>query len=564
VYIPRVVDLRTRRGLALAAALVPFSWTLAGVLRGGGAFTVLTWIGALGFVIYAIPGDGADPSRRRTSGAGLWWRILVVLLPVFVRLASLRVDRIHGDDLITAYFSTRYNLWRTDFFAPVPPNPGDWVSQFPAPFFALQKLFFVVFGETLLTVKLSILPYVLLVSGLLYAIARELVDERAATLAVVLYAFFGPSVYLETLGLHFVSSTAVFLAFFYVSLLELRGGTPRHALLAGMAAGACYLFYLSSYLALPIAALFFLARGAPERERRISRSLALFTLGLVMVLAPFAGEALQKPNALLRRFEQVSLIGGEWAYPQRNGHEMTIAQTLRDNELQSLQSIYRAGIGGSGGYDFGKQALLEPLGLSLLALGALRAIVLARRKIEWALVLAVTALFFFVNVGLSIPPPGFHRCSIGFPFLCLLFALPLHALLEAASRSIACRAVVVAAVVVAFAATQTWYARSAMLLESDFEDLRLARFIDAQFPGRPLYVAAFPTYAFERFYHFARTGGDRRVISDYHSTLLENFDARRKYLYIVTLPDAFDAQFAERDPRGRLIHFSPRFSVFVN
>jgi hypothetical protein len=55
---------------------------------------------------------------------------------------------------------------------------------------------------------------------------------------VILYAFFGPSVYLETLGLHFVSSTAVFLAFFYVSLRELRGRAPRHALLAGMAAVA--------------------------------------------------------------------------------------------------------------------------------------------------------------------------------------------------------------------------------------------------------------------------------------------------------------------------------------
>jgi hypothetical protein len=64
----------------------------------------------------------------------------------------------------------------------------------------------------------------IVVCGFLYAIARELLDERAAVLSVVLYAFFGPSVYLETLGLHFVSSTAVFLAFFYFSLRELREG----------------------------------------------------------------------------------------------------------------------------------------------------------------------------------------------------------------------------------------------------------------------------------------------------------------------------------------------------
>jgi hypothetical protein len=563
VYIPQVVDFLTGSDVALTAALVLSEWTLARAASGHSPLTALTWLAALVLMICATPGV-ARP-QRHVDWTARACRLAVVLLPCLVRLASLRSDRVHGDDLITAYFSTRYDLARTDFFAPVPPNPDDWVCQFPAPFFALQKLFFMLFGETLSTVKLSILPYVLATSGFLYAIARELLDERAAVLCVILYAFFGPSVYLETIGLHFVSSTAVFLAFFYFSLHELRQGAPRHALLAGMTAGACHLFYLSSFLALPIAALFFLARGRPPRENHVGRNLALFTLGVVMVLAPFVLRAQQKPNALFRRFEQVSLIGGQWsAYPRQVAHGETPVQIVRDNVRRSLQSIARPGVGGSGGYNFGKQALLEPLSLALFALGALRAIALAWTSIEWSLVLVTTALFFFVNVGLSIPPPAFHRFSIGFPFLCLLVALPLHMFLEVPWGGAAWRRAIVAATLAAFACTQTCYARRAMIPESDFDELRLARFVDEQYPDRPLYVAAFPTYAFERFYHFARTRRDRRVTSDYHSTLLERFDPRRKYVYVITLPAAFDAQFARRDPQGRIIHFSPELSLFVN
>jgi Dolichyl-phosphate-mannose-protein mannosyltransferase len=564
VYIPPVIDFLTGSGVALVAALVPSEWTLARVASGHSPLTALTWIAALVLMIRAVPG-AVRPQRPAARSARAWWRLSVVLLPCLVRLATLRSDRIHGDDLITAYFSTRYDLARTDFFAPVPPNLDDWVCQFPAPFFALQKLFFVLFGENLLTVKLSILPYVIATSGFLYAIARDLVGERAAVLCMILYAFFGPSVYLETLGLHFVSSTAVFLAFFYFSLRELRQGAPRHALLAGMTAGASYLFYLSSFLALPIAALFFLARGSPQRERHVGRNLALFTLGVMMVLSPFVLRTLQTPNALFRRFEQVSLIGGEWsAYPRQIANGETLVRIVRDNVRLSLQSIARPGIGGSGGYDFGKQPLLETLSLVLFALGTLRAIALAWTSIEWSLVLVTTALFFVVNVGLSIPPPAFHRFSIGFPFLCLLLALPLDALLEIRWGGAAWRRTVVASTLAAFACTQTWYARRAMIPESDFDELRLARFVDEQYPGRPLYVAAFPTYAFERFYHFARTRRDRRVTSDYHATLLESFDPHRKYVYVITLPAAFDAQFARRDPRGRIIHFSPQLSLFVN
>jgi hypothetical protein len=49
--------------------------------------------------------------------------------------------------------------------------------------------------------------------------------------------------------------------------------------------------------------MFFVARGSPSRERHVGRNLALFLLGLTMVLGSFVLRALHTPNALFRRFE---------------------------------------------------------------------------------------------------------------------------------------------------------------------------------------------------------------------------------------------------------------------
>jgi drug/metabolite transporter superfamily protein YnfA len=562
-----VIDRTSVRAAALVLALGLNVWTGLRLFYGRPFLAVVSWLASLALLVLASSG------KRVSSEPGTPWtkrqwltRAALICLPALVRLALFRLDRIHGDDILTAYFSATYDLRHADFFAPVPADPGDWVSQFPAPFFVLQKLFFAAFGESLLTIKLSILPYVVVTAGFLFAIARDLVDERAAALAVVVYAFFGPSLYLETLGLHFVSSTAAFLAFFHFAIRELRSGHRRDALIAGLLAGSCYLFYLSSFLALPLAALFFYVRGGALREHHVAGNLLLFVVGVAAVLSPFLADAARHHGGYLRRVEQVALLGGEWS-PYRPGGAggvvpapRVVSQSLR----LSLRSLYTPGIGGHGGYDFGKQALLEPLALALAMLGALRAITLARRCSEWWLVLITIALAFLMGVVLTIPPPAFHRLSIAFPFVALLISLPLHAVINASVASRALRHAGAALLLAGLVLTQHLYFLRAALAENDPVALRLARFIDTQFPGRRLYVAAYPSYAFEKIYRFATQPPPRRVTSDTHGTLLPRLDVNRKYVYVVTLPDAFDAQFASRDPRGRIIRFAPEYSLFVN
>jgi hypothetical protein len=555
------------RAAAFALAVGLNIWTGIRLLHGHPFLAVFSWLASLGLLVAASSGEDPlaehrMPSAKRERLA----RAALICLPALVRLALSQPDRIHGDDILTAYFSATYDLRHADFFAPVPADPGDWVSQFPAPFFVLQKLFFAAFGESLLTIKLSILPYVVVTAGFLFAIARDLVDERAAALAVVVYAFFGPSLYLETLGLHFVSSTVAFLAFFHFAMRELRSGRRRDALIAGLLAGSCYLFYLSSFLALPLAALFFFVRGGALREHHVAGNLLLFVVGVAAVLSPFLADAARHQSGYLRRVEQVALLGGEWSVYRPGGAGAAVpAQRAVSQSLGlSLRSLYTPGIGGHGGYDFGKQALLEPLALGLAVLGALRAIILARRQREWWLVLITIALAFLMGMVLTIPPPAFHRFCIAFPFLALLISLPLHAAIDASVASRSLRHAGTALLLVGLVVTQHLYFLRAALPETDPAALRLARFVDALFPGRRLYVAAYPSYAFEKIYRFASQSPRRRVTSEYHATLLPTLDANRKYVYVVTLPETFDAQFASRDPRGRIIRFAPEYSLFVN
>jgi hypothetical protein len=272
----------------------------------------LAWLASLAMLAIAVPGE--PPALA--GGRRLEHPILsgfVIFLPALVRCASFQVNRAHGDDLLTAYFSATYDLG-SNFFAPVPADSTQWVTQFPSPFFFFQKIFFLLFGESLMSIKFSVLPWVLVVSVFLFFVVRELLDERAATVALILYSFFWPSLYLETLGLHFVSSTAAFLAFFYVALRHFRTGCLRMTVVSGLLAGACCLFYTSSLIALPILTAFIVVRWLAVEEGGTLRSAVLAFTAALAVIAPFVVQSFSsEPNYFLRRIDQVSLLTGEWS-----------------------------------------------------------------------------------------------------------------------------------------------------------------------------------------------------------------------------------------------------------
>jgi hypothetical protein len=446
------------------------------------------------------------------------------------------------------------------------PNPGEWVSQFPTPFYLLQRWFLDMVGTSVAAVRLSTLPYVVVVSAFLYRIGRALCDRTTALLAVVLYAFFFPSVYLEVSGFHFISSTAAFLGFFYFALRNLHETGCRAAAASGILMGACYLTYSSSYLALPVFLAFFLFDLFRRRRFAVVRNLVTSLLGFWIVLSPFLSDPQGGQGYLSQRASQVALLTGEWST-----HRGAIAgganplAVVWANLSLAVRAMYQDGIGGHGGYDFGHLALFDPFAIALLIAGTIAALFFVRRRAEILFVLVVIVASFFAGIVLTIPPPAYHRFSLAFPFLLLVMALPFSLLARTRPIPAAVRCGVITGSLLLFASVNEDRLARARLVDRPSDDERLARFLDDRYPDRALNVAAFPAYAFEKMYFFLKTPGlERPIHSAYHSDLLETFDRREKYVYVITFPEAFDEQFQEKDPAGKVFEFSPDYSVFAN
>jgi len=106
----------------------------------------------------------------------------------------------------------------------------------------------------------------------------------------------------------------------------------------------------------------------------------------------------------------------------------------------------------------------------------------------------------------------------------------------------------------------------AAIRDVPFREMDLARFVNQRYPGRPLYVAAFPNHGYARIYYFSGPQARRRPKIDtrYHSSLLLDLNRGEKYVYVMIFPELFEKPFREADPRGKFFRFSNGYATFAN
>lgn len=487
----------------------------------------------------------------------------VLLLPAAVRLMHYTPFRIHGDDLLTAYFSLDYHPRTTNFFSGIPQN-NQWVSSFPAPYFFLQKLMLQITGANVLTVKWSVLPYILMTSIMLFFITLRLTNLPAAVASVWIYAFMAPSIYLETLGLHFISSTAIYLLFFYVLMCALQSRSAFLFGLTGVLCGACYLFYTSSYIAAPVLAVSVIGAIAITRKPSVLRSGIIAGIGLLLTVAPFIVTAATTKNYFLERVNQVSLIHGEWSSRKNEARTFQgVTKVVWDNFKLSGASLAAKGIGGHGGYTFNNQAFFTPLALALFILGSIVTVFLKEHRHIWVLIHLTLFVSFITGMVLTIPPPAFHRLSLTFPFIAAVSATPVYML----TRGTSTRPMVVLAIIAGlfiYALSGTMAATQAITKEYMIEDARLITYINTTFPDRHVHIAAYPTFALEKLYFFFTPKTARSVDTQYPATYLRSFNRNEPYVYIILYPKDFVEKFRAADPSGTMMIYSDKYGVFIN
>lgn len=503
------------------------------------------------------------PSAK--PSAKLLFCLFFILLPSFVRIANYNVNRLHGDDALTAYFSANYDFAKTNFFSGIPSAEGQWVAQFPTIFFILQKFFFLIFGESYLTIKLSVIPYVLIVSIMLYLITQRLINERVAIISLIIYAFLPISIYLETLGLHFVSSTSIFLIFFYLGTWNLKENTPFLSVLTGVSAGFCFLFYSTSYIALPFLIIFFILQLFRFSRLLVLRNFLLLITAFMITVGPFFTYAITYNNYFLSRINQVSLLTGSWSEMNnlfKQGQNITTI--LREQTLLSVQSLYINNIGGHGGYYFGHLALFNNISLSLLVIGAVMSLILTYRKIDFFLIISVIVISFISGVILTIPPPAFHRFSLAFPFISIVSSVPFHILFCLKKIKRVVQYAIAIVLIGAYILFNELYFLQSVGDENYNINIKIANYINTNYPGRKIYVAAYGSFSFMKIYYFSPGKNAKSITSDYHDNFIQKFNPNEKYVYIITFPKDFDKKFSDLDPNGQLIKFSNNYSLLVN
>lgn len=493
---------------------------------------------------------------------------LVIILPVLARILNYVPTRIHGDDLLTAYFSAHYDFGAINFFSMIPQVRTDWVSQFPTIYFAFQKLFFMLLGESVLTVKLSAVPYIFIVSLMIFLIVRRIFSVKTAIISIIIYSFFSPSLYLETLGLHFISSTAMFLIFFYFLILSMKEKKIIYPLLTGVFCAFSYLFYTSSYIALPVLILIYFILFIMQKRLIIFRNFLLSILSFLIIISPFITYAYKHTNYFSQRIKQVSLLNGEWSGAKdriRQGESPI--KIVSENLTLSLKSLYTNGIGGHGGYDFNHLAFFNQISLLLFLMGTLAETIAAikQKRVEIFYIFGIIVLSFFTSMVFTIPPPAYHRFSIAFPFLVIIMTLPFNALIEATRIPIKLRLfLVLIGLSIYFVSNQLYFAKASGEKHGGKDSLRLAQYIQEKFPGRNIYVASFPNFAFEKILYFEIKDKSKNVRTKYHANLLAGFNKDEKYVYVITLPNIFNSQFKSKDANGNIINYSQDYSLFVN
>lgn len=392
-------------------------------------FTLVFFVTSLVFLYLSFPFRTriSSGAKKHDNSTFYLFTALIILIGLIIR-AVLMFDAVsfHTDEYLSAYFSYSIkDLTKLDWFSVYPPT-GIWVSQFPVLYFALQKLFFNIFGLSLITARLSTLPYTFTVFFMLFLIAKRLFNKETAFLAIALLAIFSPDIYLTRWSLSFISSTAFFLTATYYFILSIKVGKKIHYALSGFFLGLCYMTYYSSYVALPLLIIYMVILFVKKQVNKTHLRNLLLTAGMFLyVMSPILTYAVKIDNFFTQRIAQVKLINGLWSpYQNVEINTKSVYKILKTQTVLSVRAFYTDGIGGHGGYFFGKLALFDKITFIFLLTGIFYFIykIIKNGNPNHVFILAVIFVTFITGMVLTFPPPAFHRFSLAFPFICLVIA----------------------------------------------------------------------------------------------------------------------------------------------
>jgi hypothetical protein len=459
----------------------------------------------------------------------------------------------HQDEFITAYTSwTLPTLSQIDWFGAY---PQVWVSQFPILFHILQKPWLILMGPTVEAIRLSVLPYAMGIISVLYLFARLFGSKLFALLTTGLFIFFAPHLYLESTGLHFVSSSFFFLLAVASWCAFIKLKHDAFALTAGIGASCGLLTYTSSYSTLPtIIGSAFVIWVWTKHPGHLLPGLKKAVAMAIIILAPFVTHALLINNFFTQRIDQVSVLWGSWS--DTTGTTMPWHSLVWNQTLTAFQALTQDHIGGAGGYHFGGRGLMDLFTAVMLCIGILTSIWRGFVKRDPLHIVCIIAfvLPFLSGFILTIHPPPFHRISLLYPFMAFFVGQGIWLMTKHISPSVLRKGMI--ACLFGIFALFNWQRTHAMITNDTALYPQNSRAIAAYLnetaaTGSTIWIAAYPSFYLPQELLF-RTHNAFTLHADTTETILSRYQGDEP-LILLNLTAETTQHLQTTYPAGKLL-----------
>jgi len=185
---------------------------------------------------------------------------------------------------------------------------------------------------------------------------------------------------------------------------------------------------------------------------------------------------------------------------------------------------------------------------------------MAGRKREVILFLSVILISFLAMV-LTIPPPGYHRTSLAFPFIAIIMSLPFYILLKNAKSKARYPIIIfIVLYLMAYCINNELYFIKASRLDRG-RDVKITGYIEENFPQRNIYIAYYPSHHLKKVFHFSKNRNLKKAFSEKPDFFLKTFNSEEKYLYIFEATEQSEARFKSRDKNGKIIKFPEEIDI---
>lgn len=388
------------------------------------------WLTSIVFLYLSIPFglQVNKDDKPKESAKTIVFATIIIFCAVLIRVVLMfNTQSFHIDEYLSAHFAYSLgDITKLDWFAVYPPA-GVWICQFPLPYFLFQKIFFNIFDISTLSMRFSILPYIIMIFASLFLYARKIFGDKASLLSIIFLAVFPADLYLSRWSLHFISSTAFFFAALYFFILCVKNGNKIYFGLFGIFLGLCYFTYYSSYIALPLFIIYLLLLIL-FKQIKINHLKGFLISALIFLffLSPLITYALKVNNFITQRTDQVAIINGLWSEHKnvKPDIESYSGIILKQADL-SLRSLYIDNIGGHAGYWFGRLAFFDKITFFIFIFSFFYFILksIKSKSAHYLFPILVVACAFFTGIVFTIPPPAFHRMSIAYPLITLIIGV---------------------------------------------------------------------------------------------------------------------------------------------